>query len=209
MDIRETYNRIAEDWHKDHTNDDWWTEETERFLNLLPTGGTVLDVGCGSGTKSKYMAGRGFQVTGIDISDGLLAIAKRELPEGDFRELSMTDLSSLSASYDGTFAQASLLHIPKKEAGDVVRQIASVTKPGGYTYIAVKELRPGNKDEEIKREDDYGYTYERFFSYYTSEELAAHFEQSGLTIISNTRKQSGNTVWLQIVGQRPALALGS
>lgn len=206
MDIRETYNRIAEDWHKDHTSDTWWIEETDRYLSFLPEGGSVLDVGCGSGVKSAYMLQRGFNVTGIDISENLIAIAKRESPQGDFRILSMTELDSMEKAFDGVFAQASLLHIPKNQAADVVKQMARRVRPGGYLYIAVKGLREGNPDEEIKKEDDYGYEYERFFSYYRPEELAKYIEGAGLSVVSNTAATSGNTVWLQIMGHKQPLA---
>jgi len=205
-DLQETYDRIAEDWHADHLDDDWWVAETDHFISLLPTGGTVLDVGCGSGVKSKYMAERGLRVVGIDISEGLLAISRRELPSGDFRLLSMTELDTLPEQFDGTFAQASLLHIPKAQAPDVVRQMAGVTKPGGYVYVSVKGLREGRPEEEIKEEDDYGYTYERFFSYYAPEELAGYMEAAGLTVVTNSASVSGSTRWLQVVGQRPPLA---
>lgn len=120
MNLAKTYDKIAEDWHKDHAEDTWWVEETDAFLKRLPEGGTVLDVGCGSGVKSKYMLERGFRVVGIDISDALLAIARRESPSGDFRNVSMYNLDSIQEQFDGVFAQASFLHIPKKDAADVV-----------------------------------------------------------------------------------------
>ena len=203
MNLAETYDKIAEDWHKDHTQDSWWVEETDAFLARLPEAGSVLDVGCGSGVKAKYMMERGFKVVGIDISEGLLAIARREFPNGDFRNLSMHDLDSVVESFDGVFAQASLLHIPKKDAADVVRKMAARAKPGGHVYISVKQAREGTPEEEIKAEDDYGYVYERFFSYYTSEELKAFMEAADLTVVVSSASVSGRTTWLQVIGQKP------
>ena len=62
---------------------------TDAFITQLPSGAHVLDVGCGSGVKSEYLIAHGFKVTGIDISDKRLDIARREVPEGEFRVLSM------------------------------------------------------------------------------------------------------------------------
>ena len=84
MNLAETYNRIAEDWDKDHDNDDWWIEGTDVLISHLPSKGTVLDVGCGSGVKSCYLLEGGFKVTGIDISEKLLDIARRKAPEGEY-----------------------------------------------------------------------------------------------------------------------------
>lgn len=204
MDLRETYNRIAEEWHRDHSSDDWWMEGTDAFIKELPPGARVLDVGCGSGVKSEYLIAHGLRVVGIDISDKLIEIAKREVPEGEFSTLSMTELDSMSETFDGVFAQASLLHIPKKNAGDVVKQMVGRLVPGGFLYIAVKEMREGGPEERIEKEDDYGYEYERFFSYFNMNELERYCAEAGLTIVSRLRNSSpsGKTVWLQIIAKK-------
>ncbi|MFA6519943.1 MAG: class I SAM-dependent methyltransferase [Candidatus Paceibacterota bacterium] len=204
MDLKETYNRIALDWHKDHSHDEWWVGGTDSFIKKLPPGAHVLDVGCGSGVKSKYLTDHGLKVTGIDISENLLEIAKREVPGGDFRVLSMTDIDSMVETFDGVFAQASLLHIPKKDAGDVVKKMTGRLVPGGFLYIAVKESREGKPDEGIEKENDYGYEYERFFSYFTMNELEGYLTNAGLEVISKLRNPnpSGKTVWLQIIGRK-------
>lgn len=204
MDLKETYNRIAEDWCRDHSSDDWWVEGTDAFIKELSSGACVLDVGCGSGVKSKYLASRGLRVTGIDISDKLLDIARREVPEGEFREFSMIELDAMPETFDGVFAQASLLHIPKKNAGDVVKKMVGRLVSDGLLYIAVKETREGEPDEEVKKENDYGYEYERFFSYFTMDELEQYLTNARLKVISRLRNpnKSGKTVWLQIIGKK-------
>jgi 2-polyprenyl-3-methyl-5-hydroxy-6-metoxy-1,4-benzoquinol methylase len=204
MDLKETYNRIAEDWHRDHSHDDWWVEGTGTFIQELAPGARVLDVGCGSGVKSKYLINHGFKVTGIDISEKLLEIARREASKGEFKVFSMTDLDSMLEMFDGIFAQASLLHIPKKDAGEVVKKMAGRLISGGLLYIAVKEVREGKPEEGIAKENDYGYEYERFFSYFTMPELEQYLAGAGLTVVSASRNPnpSGKTVWLQIIGRK-------
>jgi SAM-dependent methyltransferase len=204
MDLKETYNRIALDWYRDHSSDDWWVEGTDAFIKELSSGTRVLDVGCGSGVKSKYLIAHGIKVIGIDISEKLLEIARREAPGGEFREFSMMNLDAMPETFDGVFAQASLLHIPKKDAGDVVKKMAERLIPGGLLYIAVKEIREDQSDEEVKKENDYGYEYERFFSYFTMVELERYLADAGLQVISEQRNpnSSGKTVWLQIIGKK-------
>ena len=179
-------------------------EGTNAFIQKLPVGSHVLDVGCGSGVKSKYFIDHGFKVTGIDISDKLLEIARREAPEGEFKVLSMTELDSMLETFDGVFAQASLLHIPKKDSGEMVKKMARRLVSGGLLYIAVKEAFGGTSEEEVLKENDYGYEYERFFSYFTMEELEKYLADAGLKDVSKLRNSnpSGKTVWLQIIGQK-------
>ncbi len=203
-DLQKTYDRIAEDWHKDHLPDDWWVEGTNRFLSYLPEGGSILDVGCGSGMKSKYFLDRGYEVMGVDISQGLLAIARREAPGGEYRLLPMEELHTLPNLFDGVFAQASLLHIPKQEAAAIVKMMADRLKPGGFLYVAVKEARPGHAPEEVLRENDYGYEYERFFSYYTVAELESYVRAAGLSVATSVPNPhpTAKTVWLQIIAKK-------
>ena len=183
MNLKDTYNKIAGDWYKDHKSDDWWVVGTDKFISLLKPGDQVLDVGCGAGVKSKYLHDRGLNVTGIDFSEKFIDIARRDVPSAKFEVLDMKNVAELEQEFDGIFAQASLLHIPKNEAGTVIKNLASKLKPQGVIYIAVKEIYPGDSDEKILEENDYGYSYERFFSFYTMAELEEYLIGNGMKII--------------------------
>lgn len=200
--LRDTYDRIAEDWHRAHGFDEWWVKGADTFLALLPAHGSILDVGCGSGTPAAYLARHGFEVLGVDFSEKLLAIAKREVPQAAFRQLAIEDLDTIEREFDGVFAQASLLHMEKARAGDTVRTMARRAKKGGHLYLAVKEEKPGRPVEEIKREDGYGYPFERFFSYFTMAELESYLREAGLDVVWQDRNPVGRAVWLQIIGQK-------
>lgn len=202
MNLKETYNRIAEDWYKDHKEDDWWHEGTKSFVALLKPGATVLDVGCGAGFKSKYLHKNGLNVTGIDFSEKFIEIARRDVPQVQFYIMDMNDVEKLGQRFDAVFAQASLLHIPKSEALNVVRKFVNILNPNGYLYIAVKGTKPNGKDEEVIEERDYGYSYERFFSFYSIEELVSYLNDQKLKVAYQNEKLIGRTNWLQIIGQK-------
>jgi SAM-dependent methyltransferase len=204
MGLKETYDRIAEDWHTDHAHDTWWKDGVDHLITMLPSHGTVLDVGCGSGEKAKYLIEHGFSVVGIDISDGFLAIARRIAPAADFRKMSMTELDSIPEQFDAVFASASLLHIPRADAPAVIADMAARTKPGGYLYLTVKEAREGEPDESVAKENDYGYDYERFFSYFRMSELASFLSAAGLKVVWELRDSTHKTVWLKILGKKPS-----
>jgi SAM-dependent methyltransferase len=202
--LRETYDTIAEDWAKDHSGDTWWVEGTDKFLSLLPQDACVLDAGCGAGVKSKYISSKGPKVIGIDFSKNLLAIAHRNVPAAEFRVLDLRDAGTLPEEFDGVFAQASLLHIPKAETAQVVESLASRLTHGGYFYIAVKEQRPGTPDEETVTENDYGYDYSRFFSYYTVDEVKGYLERLGMTVVhAEVSRASSHTNWVQVIARKP------
>lgn len=202
MNLKDTYNKIAEDWNRDHHDDTWWHEGTKKFISFLDHGDQVLDVGCGAGHKTKYLVEHGLKAIGTDLSEKMLGIAKREVPEVNFIVQDMRDTNQLKRQFDGIFAQACLLHIPKKEAQIVIEAILTKLKSGGYFYIAVKELKSGSKEEEILEENDYGYKYERFFSYYTLDEVKNYFTKLKMKIVFEDVTNSGHTNWVQVIAKK-------
>lgn len=205
--LKNTYNRIAEDWNKDHEKDDWWFEGTDKYISYFNKGDSILDVGCAGGIKSKYFIDKGLKVTGIDFSEKFIEIAKKEVPNGDFMVMDVNDINQIEKSFDGIFIQAVLLHIPKEEVEVVLKKALEKLKDGGYLYVAVKEKNEGGIDEEVKKENDYGYEYERFFSYYSKEEIETYFKNLGLEIVFENEappsRATRKTNWLQIIGRKP------
>ncbi len=139
----------------------------------------------------------------IDISKEFITIAERRVPGASFFVLDMRDVATLGTMFDGVFAQASLLHIPKREASTVIGALTAVLQPGGLFYCAVKEIRPGQNVEEVAKEDDYGYSYERFFSYYSQAEIEQTCIELGLTLVSSEVARSGKTNWIHVIAKKP------
>lgn len=202
MDLKATYNRIAEDWATDHAADTWWVEGTNTFCSFLKPGATILDVGCGAGHKTKFFAEKGFKVKGTDFSENMIEVARRNYPGLSFEVRDIHEVDDESEMYDAVFAQAVLLHVKKTDVVGVLSKMKRRLNPGGLIYIAVKERREGKPEEENVRENDYGYEYERFFSFYRTEELEGYFAQIGMKVIWKTVTSSGRTNWIQIVAKK-------
>ncbi|OGG59906.1 hypothetical protein A3C89_03115 [Candidatus Kaiserbacteria bacterium RIFCSPHIGHO2_02_FULL_50_50] len=184
-DIGTTYDAIAELWHNEHQSDDWWIYDTERFLCRLRSNPLILDVGCGSGVKAAYLIARGARVHGIDVSKEMLAIAARTAPHALFMHLDMRKVDLLQwQTYDGIFAQASLLHIPHKEVVPVLKALHGRLAEHGILYLAVKAQRKGEPHEVVIPESYGELHYERFFSYYTKENLRAYLAEAGFVVNS-------------------------
>lgn len=206
MNLKETYNKIAEDWHKDHGADTWWQGMADVFASYLKKGDRVLDVGCAGGVKSQYLVQKGLRVTGIDFSEKFIEIAKREVPEAEFLVMDINDIDKLREHFDGIFMQAVLLHIPKKAVGGILAKAVQKLNPGGYLYVGVKETVEGEMDEGVQKDNDYGYEFERFFSFFTSVEVEQWFSEVGLEIVYEDVKppsrKSRNSNWVQLIGKK-------
>jgi len=202
MDLKDTYNKIAKDWHGDRPADIWWTEGAEKFVSLMKPGQLVLDVGCAGGLKSRYLINNGLKVVGIDIAEKFIEIAKKEVPEGKFSVARMEDIPKLESVFDAIFMQAVLLHIPHNQVKKNLEGAMTKLNKGGYFYVAVKEQKAGQPPEETKKENDYGYEYERFFSYFTLPQIKKLLTDIGLNVVYENVTLSGKTNWIQVIGKK-------
>lgn len=113
-----------------------FTTTQNRFLKYLKPGATILDFGCGSGRDVKYFAESGYKVTATDGCAELVALAS-EYSGLPVKQLLFNDLAEVE-SYDGIWACASILHLPKAELVNVLQKIYVALKPGGYLYTSFK-----------------------------------------------------------------------
>ncbi|WP_222719875.1 class I SAM-dependent DNA methyltransferase [Actinokineospora xionganensis] len=93
--------------------------------------GPVADVGCGPGHVTAHLRGLGVDAFGIDLSPGMIDVARREYPGLRFEVGSMTDLHLGDASVAGVLAWWSLIHLPDDEVPTVFAHFHRVLRPGG------------------------------------------------------------------------------
>lgn len=115
-----------------------------RFLALLPSGANILELGCGAGADSAQMLAVGFDVRPTDGSPELAAEASRRLGR-PVETLLFHDLDEVEA-YDGVWANACLLHVPRSELAQVLTLIWRALKPGGHFYASFKAGEEDGRD---------------------------------------------------------------
>lgn len=200
-ELAATYDRIANDYTEDHKNDTWSLAMVERFVQLLPKRARVLDVGCGPGWEALRFARAGFRVTGIDISPKLIALAQRNVPRGRFAVGDMRSLPFAAGAFDGMCAKASLLHLQRREVPSVLTSFHRALKRGGLLIVAVKEGR----GSEMIVESEYGYRFQRPFTYFGYKEFVRLLERTGFRIREELRyvkRLPGKRPWLQFIVER-------
>lgn len=98
-------------------------------------GGLVADVGCGPGQVTAHLRGLGVDAFGIDLSPGMVELARRDHPGVRFEVGSMTDLGPAAESVAGVLAWWSLIHVPDEEVPVVFGQFRRVLRPGGLVQL--------------------------------------------------------------------------
>lgn len=109
------------------------------------TGKAVLDVGCGGGILAEAMAASGAQVTGIDLGEAPLAVARLHLKESgqqvDYRKIAAEDLArERPGSFDVVTCMEMLEHVP--DPGSIVAACAQLVKPGGQVFFSTLNRNP-------------------------------------------------------------------
>lgn len=106
------------------------------FAGMLPEGGCILDLGCGSGRDSLAFLKAGFLVDAVDGSTEM-AKAASELTGLPVAHALFADYEPAGV-YDGVWACSSLLHVPAAELPVIISKYAAALKPGGVFYLSFK-----------------------------------------------------------------------
>ena len=105
----------------------------------------ILDVGCGGGILAEGLAALGAQVTGIDLSEKALNVAKLHLLESghsiDYRHIAAEDLAAQSPeTYDIVTCMEMLEHVP--DPASIITACAALTRPGGHLFFSTLNRNP-------------------------------------------------------------------
>jgi ADP-ribose pyrophosphatase YjhB (NUDIX family)/ubiquinone/menaquinone biosynthesis C-methylase UbiE len=150
-------------------------EPMSRFAGRLGPGARVLDVGCGPGRDAAWLAELGYDAGGVDLSFEMLREGRARGVGVPLVQADMRHLPFRKGSFDGLWVCASLLHLPKEQAGEVLRELSRVVYPG-HIYLAVKR---GEGQRWV--EDDEGQRF--FFAYYGPNEIQLLMERNGFQVL--------------------------
>lgn len=115
-----------------------------RFAGLLPAQATVLELGCGGGQDSEALLGLGLDVSPTDGSPELAAQAQKRLGR-PVSVLLFEDLVA-EAAFDGVWANACLLHVPRPALPGIVARVHRALRPGGVFYASYKAGEAEGRD---------------------------------------------------------------
>lgn len=124
------YERHAKLWDTSRGKTLFELSWLDRFTALIPQGGAILDIGCGSGEPlARHFIENGHEVTGIDSSPSLIDMCRTRFPNSNWQVADMRSLS-LGRSFDGLIAWDSFFHLTSEDQRRMFPLFRAHSKPG-------------------------------------------------------------------------------
>lgn len=140
--------------------------EINEFISYIPKKGIVLDAGCAAGRDSRLFKDKGFSVIGVDLSEELLKMARKDNPQIEFFLMDFRKLIFPDNYFDGIWCNASLHHLNNNDAKKALNEFYRVLKPKGVFFVSVKEGSGSKEVLENLTSDTF-----RFYAYQTKSSL--------------------------------------
>jgi cyclopropane fatty-acyl-phospholipid synthase-like methyltransferase len=154
-------------------------EPLDRFLSELEArlgeGARILDLGCGDGRTTRRLA-EGFQVTGVDLSEEQLRLARSSVPRATFLHADMMELSVPAGAYDAVTAFYSFMHISREDHRELLTRIHRWLRPGGL-FLAPMSMIGGPDRTE------WWLGVELFFSGWDAETNSRLVREAGFQVL--------------------------
>ncbi|MBT8142024.1 MAG: class I SAM-dependent methyltransferase [Gammaproteobacteria bacterium] len=133
----QTYEKHAQTWDMHRPRVLIEKPWLDKFIELLPPQGRVLDVGCGAGEPiTGYLLKQGFDITGLDASPGMLEIARMRFPNASWVEMDMRDMQ-FDTKFDGIISWDGSFHLTQAEQRQLLLQFARHLHPNGALLMTI------------------------------------------------------------------------
>jgi SAM-dependent methyltransferase len=167
--MKDFYNKTAPEWA-----DKWYEDKAllpylKEFINYLPKNPCILDLCCGAGYESMRMKKLGAEVTGLDLSEESIRIAKERNSDIKFVVEDMLNDYSYLGKFDGCAVIAGFIHLPNEKLSNAFNHIYMALNNGGFLFVVVKDGT--GKSEKSSYTTIEGEDYDRNFYLHTLEEL--------------------------------------
>jgi SAM-dependent methyltransferase len=154
------------------------------FAELVEGDGPVADLGCGPGRTTARLASLGLNVFGLDLSESMLAIARRENPGLRFEQGSMLELDIPDGALAGALSFYSSVHTPVDRLPALFAEFHRVLAPGAPLLVAFQA-----GDEHRHHDRPFGHPVSLTFQRRRPEHIAELLTAAGLTLVSRTVRE--------------------
>ncbi len=181
QDTQSGYDAVAHEYaerFKDEMDDKPFDRDClDRLAREVGELGLICDMGCGPGQIARYLHRNGIKTLGVDLSPNMVAEAQRLNPEIHFHQGNMLSLSDADNSWGGIAAFYCIIHIPREQIVDALRELKRVLKPGGVLLVT---FHIGTTIEH--RDEFFEKTVNLDFAFYLPAEMQTWLFEAGFDL---------------------------
>ena len=153
-------------------------------------GRPVGDVGCGPGHACRYLAGRGLSVVGVDVSPGMVTVARLRHPHLRFEVGTFAQLPAGDGEWAGAVAPYSIIHLDRDGRRTGFAELARVIAAGGWLLVSFHISDADASAGQVRRLTDWWDTpVELDFHFLDPDEVSADLASAGLRVMSRTDRE--------------------
>ena len=193
QDTQAGYDAVAHDYaekFKDEMDDKPFDRDClDRLAREVGALGPVCDLGCGPGQIARYLHRQGVKTLGVDLSAKMVEEAQRLNPEVHFHQGDMLALRDEDHSWGGIAAFYCIIHIPRGQVVQALREMQRVLKPGGLLLVTF------HIGTEIKHLDEWWEKPVQLdFAFYLPDEMEGWLKEAGLEIVETLVREPNPAV---------------
>jgi ubiquinone/menaquinone biosynthesis C-methylase UbiE len=189
--VEEGYDRVADKYARLEGEEEWprlrWVE---KLLRRLEPGSFVLDLGCGSGDPADIEISKRHEITGVDISQAQIRLARDNVPSGNFVHADAASVRFPAASFHAVVSFYTLEHLPRVEHAPLLRRVQRWLREGGYLLLS---MEAAEEEGIVSKWLD----VPMFFSCFDPETMRHLIEEAGFEIVETaieTQVEQGNEI---------------
>ena len=154
-----------------------YEKQVKAFAQLLASGDSILEIGCGPGNVAKQMlAVKPFQFTGFDLSAEMVKLASANAPSGKFFRQDVRLAEFDESSFDAVMLSFSIVHLTDVEAYKLLNKAIIWTKENGRLFVSFMEGKTaGFEQTSFSRQPIY-------FNYFAKDRIGGFLEDHGIKI---------------------------
>jgi 2-polyprenyl-3-methyl-5-hydroxy-6-metoxy-1,4-benzoquinol methylase len=161
------YNKNYESYKDKFMSFPLYEDKVKDFITFLPHKNKVLDLGCGPGNVLNVLcsSGKEFSVTGLDLSEKMIEVAKNNIPTGEFYCKDIRDINFSEDSFDVIILSFCIVHLEHSDVEALIKKISKYLENKGKIYLSFMEgKKSGFETTSFSKEEIY-------FNYYSADEI--------------------------------------
>lgn len=207
--VRSAYDVVAESYARLLPDASFEAPEDRGMINAFATrvlernARSVVDAGCGSGRMTRLLSSLGVDTSGIDLSAGMIDVARRTCPGLGFEVAELGKRPYADMQLGGVFAWYSIIHSAPHELPGIFAEFFRVLAPGGYALIS---FQVGEGPRHISRA--YGHDVSMDAEFFAAAAVIRDLARSGFNMVAQMSREPGpreKSPQAVLLAQRPAV----